>query len=190
MGQLLILLAVALVAAALVWGVAVLITGGDPGLEPAEPDGRANPLPNVRPLHEADLGAVRFDTTVRGYRMAQVDQAIRRAAYDIGYKAELINVLEAEVSALREGRTEDAEVLRKAREAAQRPRTPEMAPVAQDEPDGQIVLDAAAAEPFAEAEPEAAPAAEASDPVDVAEPDDTVDADADAALAVPADAEK
>ena len=50
--------------------------------------------------------------------MAQVDQALRRAAYDIGYKDELIGVLEAEVTALREGRARDADVLRRAREAA------------------------------------------------------------------------
>jgi hypothetical protein len=50
--------------------------------------------------------------------MAQVDQALTRAAYDIGYKDELISVLEAEVTALREGRTSDADVLRRAREAA------------------------------------------------------------------------
>jgi DivIVA domain-containing protein len=186
MGQMLILLAVALVAAALVWGVAVLIQGGDPGLQPAEPDGRAVPLPTVRPLHEADLGSVRFDTAARGYRMAQVDQAIRRAAYDIGYKEELITVLEAEVTALRDGRTEDAEVLRKAREAAQRPRTAEIVRVSDGEADGMIVLDAAAAEAVVEAGPEAA-TPEAVEPAAV-EPDDTVDADA--ALAVPADAEK
>ena len=48
--------------------------------------------------------------------MDQVDQAMRRAAYDIGYKSELIGVLEAEVIALREGRTDDADVLRQARE--------------------------------------------------------------------------
>jgi DivIVA domain-containing protein len=121
MGQILILLVVALVAAALVFGVVTLITGGDPGLEPAEPDGTAVPLPVSRPLTEVDLSTVRFDTAVRGYRMAQVDQALRRAAYDLGYKEELINVLEAEVTALREGRVEDAETLRKARENAARP---------------------------------------------------------------------
>jgi hypothetical protein len=53
--------------------------------------------------------------------MVQVDQALRRAAYDIGYKDELIGVLEAEVTALREGRTLDADALRRAREAAQQP---------------------------------------------------------------------
>lgn len=123
MAQFLILVVVALVAAALAWGVAVLLTGRDPGLEPAEPDGRSAALPADRPLTELDLGQLRFDLAARGYRMIQVDQALRRAGYDIGYKEELINVLEAEVSALRDGRLEEAEALRTAREAAQRPRT-------------------------------------------------------------------
>jgi|SRR5205807_594227 len=145
MGQLLILLAVAIVAAALAWGIAVLLLGRDPGLEPAEPDGRAVPLPTVRPLTESDVNMLRFDTGARGYRMVQVDQALRRAAYDIGYKEELINVLEAEVAALREGRTEDAETLRRAREAAQRPRSAE--PVDTPEPDHAADAEAPADKP-------------------------------------------
>jgi len=76
------------------------------------------PLPTSRPLTESDLDRVRFDTALRGYRMAQVDQALRRAAYDIGYKDELIGVLEAEVVALRAGRTADADALRQIRDAA------------------------------------------------------------------------
>ncbi|MGV9211109.1 DivIVA domain-containing protein [Micromonospora sp. RB23] len=118
MGQLLLLLVVALTVAAVVFGVTVLVGGRDPGLAPTEPDSQAVPLPGTRPLRESDVGAVRFDTGLRGYRMAQVDQAMRRAAYDIGYKSELIGVLEAEVIALREGRTDDADVLRRAREQA------------------------------------------------------------------------
>ncbi|MGN9764783.1 DivIVA domain-containing protein [Micromonospora sp. SD12] len=118
MGQVLLLLVVALTVAAVVFGVTVLVSGRDPGLAPAEPDGRAVPLPAARPLRESDVGEVRFDTALRGYRMAQVDHAMRRAAYDIGYKSELIGVLEAEVAALREGRTADADDLRKAREQA------------------------------------------------------------------------
>jgi DivIVA domain-containing protein len=121
MGQLFIVLAVALVAAALVFGITVLIMGGDQGLEPAEPDGRSVPLPGCRPLTESDLGELRFDVTLRGYRMTQVDQALRRAGYDFGYKEELIGVLEAEVEALRAGRVEEADTLRAAREAAARP---------------------------------------------------------------------
>lgn len=118
MGQVLLLLVVALTVAAVIFGVTVLVTGRDPGLAPAEPDGVAVPLPSTRPLRESDVGEVRFDTALRGYRMAQVDQAMRRAAYDIGYKTELIGVLEAEVTALREGRVADAEALCRAREQA------------------------------------------------------------------------
>ncbi|WP_030486541.1 DivIVA domain-containing protein [Micromonospora chokoriensis] len=116
MGHLLLLLVVALTVAAVIFGVTVLVSGRDPGLVPAEPDSQAVALPGTRPLREPDVGAVRFDTALRGYRMDQVDQAMRRAAYDIGYKSELIGVLESEVIALREGRTDDADVLRQARE--------------------------------------------------------------------------
>ncbi|MEU4687329.1 DivIVA domain-containing protein [Actinoplanes sp. NPDC023714] len=125
MGQLLLFIVVALVVATIVFGVTVLLSGGDSGLTPVEPDGRAVPLPSDRPLGEADISATRFDTVVRGYRMNQVDQALQRAAYDIGYKGELIGVLEAEVAALREGRLEDADALRKAREASAAPAAPE-----------------------------------------------------------------
>ncbi|MFI5833951.1 DivIVA domain-containing protein [Micromonospora sp. NPDC051300] len=118
MGQFLLLLVVALTVAAVVFGVTVLVSGRDPGLVPAEPDGRSVPLPGARPLDESDVTDVRFDTALRGYRMSQVDVALRRAAYDIGYKSELIGVLEAENTALREGRTEDADALRRAREEA------------------------------------------------------------------------
>jgi len=118
MGQLLLLLVVALTVAAVVFGVTVLVTGGDSGLEPVEPDGGSVPLPAGRPLDESDLGNVRFDTALRGYRMAQVDEAMRRAAYDIGYKTELVGVLEAEIEALRAGRLEAADELRQARRAA------------------------------------------------------------------------
>jgi hypothetical protein len=51
--------------------------------------------------------------------MAQVDRAMRRAAYDVGYKDELVAVLEAEVEALRAGRAVEADALRRARIAAQ-----------------------------------------------------------------------
>jgi DivIVA domain-containing protein len=121
MGQLLLFVVVALVVAAIVFGVTVMISGGDPGLTPVEPDGKSLPLPSDRPLGEEDVFRTKFDTAFRGYRMSQVDQALQRAAYDIGYKGELIGVLEAEVTALREGRTADADVLRRAREAAVAP---------------------------------------------------------------------
>jgi DivIVA domain-containing protein len=118
MGQLLLLTIGALVIGAIGFGVAVLITGSDPGLAPVESQGQPVPLPVDRPLAEGDLTRTRFDTALRGYRMGQVDAALRRVAYDIGYKLELIGVLEAEVEALRDGRPGDADKLRAAREAA------------------------------------------------------------------------
>ena len=102
MGSLLLFVVVALVVAAIVFGVTVMFGGGDSGLTPVEPDGRAVPLPTDRPLGEEDVEHTKFDLAWRGYRMNQVDDALRRAAYDIGYKDELIGVLEAEVAALRE----------------------------------------------------------------------------------------
>jgi DivIVA domain-containing protein len=128
MGQLLLFIVVALVVGAIVFGVTVMMSGGDSGLTPVEPDGAALPLPSDRPLGEEDVIRTRFDTAVRGYRMSQVDQALQRAAYDIGYKGELIGVLEAEVTALREGRLADADVLRRAREAAVAPPPQQSAP--------------------------------------------------------------
>jgi DivIVA domain-containing protein len=118
MAEFLLVLIAAVVVGAIGFGVSLLITGDDPGIEGHEPDGRSVPLPSSRPLVEGDVNQVRFDTVVRGYRMNQVDTALRRAGYDIGYKEELIQVLEAEIKALREGRKEDADALRDAREAA------------------------------------------------------------------------
>jgi DivIVA domain-containing protein len=121
MSAVLLILVVVLVVASLVFGVMSLLSGDDPGLAAAEPDERAAPLPNNRSLKESDLKTVRFDVGWRGYRMVQVDRVLRRTAYDIGYKDEMIAVLEAEVAALRDGRIEDAELLRKARESAASP---------------------------------------------------------------------
>src|SRR5690242_13938186 len=98
MATVFLVLVVVLVVAALVFGVVTLLSGEDPGISPVDPDGRAQPLPNNRSLTETDLKQVRFDMTLRGYRMGQVDRVLRRTAYDLGYKDEMIAVLEAEVS--------------------------------------------------------------------------------------------
>lgn len=164
MATVFLVLVVVLVVGALVFGVVTLLSGEDPGISAVEPDGRAQPLPNNRSLTEADLKEVRFDMTLRGYRMAQVDRVLRRTAYDLGYKDEMIAVLEAEVTALRDGRLEDAELLRKARESAANPspvretevpvRGPEPAVVDEPQPPQASEAAVGAAEP---AEPEQEP---------------------------------
>ncbi|HEY8452659.1 MAG: DivIVA domain-containing protein [Micromonosporaceae bacterium] len=121
MGVVLFLIAAALTIGGVIYGAKVLVEGRDPGLRDVEPDGRAVPLPADRPLTESDLERVRFDTALRGYRMDQVDAALARTAYDLGYKEELIGILQAEVEALWAGRVAEAEALRQARTAAQVP---------------------------------------------------------------------
>lgn len=187
MGQLLLLLVVALTVAAVVFGVTVLVTGRDPGLAPVEPDGRAVPLPGTRPLVETDVAEVRFDTTFRGYRMVQVDQAMRRAAYDIGYKDELIGVLEAEVTALREGRAAEADVLRRAREAAIAPERPEPETVPARAASGPVVSDPVTADTGPDpAAPQGAPDVTGSTAVGVPEPGTTPGARTEPARSGPA----
>jgi DivIVA domain-containing protein len=166
MGQLLLFIVVALVVASILFGVTVMLSGSDPGLTPVEPDGRSVALPSDRPLGEEDIIRTRFDTAMRGYRMNQVDAALQRAAYDIGYKGELIGVLEAEVAALREGRLADADVLRKAREAALAPppaSSSDAVPV--PPPDDKVIEltpDVPAVEPAPAPEPSAPPAGPAA----------------------------
>ncbi len=166
----LLLIVVALTVGAVVFGVMTLVTGGDPGLAPAEPDERATPLPADRPLVEGDVSRVTFDPTWRGYRMAQVDQTLRRLAYDIGYKSELIQVLEAEVTALREGRLDDADTLARARASALGQVTG-MAAALAEEPAAADGTDAEPAElvPAAEAEPAEQPADEPEHDTDTPE---------------------
>jgi DivIVA domain-containing protein len=159
-----------------VFGVISMLSGDDPGLSPVEPDGRSRPLPNNRSLSELDLKEVRFDVGLRGYRMAQVDRVLRRTAYDLGYKDEMIAVLEAEVMALRDGRTEDAELLRKARESAANPAT---AAASDDEPDDQTNeepdVPAKLTEPVEPAEPADDPAGTVDGPSEAAgKPSDTI----------------
>jgi len=173
MGQLLLFIVVALVVAAIVFGMTVMFGGGDSGLTPVEPDGAAVPLPSDRPLGEEDIVRTRFDTAFRGYRMDQVDQALQRAAYDIGYKGELIGVLEAEVAALRDGRLADADVLRRAREAAVAPADPAVPPpptpdrVPDDPPVTEIsTTPAPASETVAENAAETVGEAKESEPVE------------------------
>jgi DivIVA domain-containing protein len=171
--QILLVVAVALTVGAVVFGITMLATGEDRGLRPVEPDGRAVPLPADRPLVEPDLVEVRFDTALRGYRMAQVDAALKRAAYDIGYKDELVKVLQAEVDALREGRLPDAEVLRRAREAAVAPVQPDPEEPA-DQPPGPaaapVPVPVPVPVPALEPEPAAGPLPAEPEPADPAPP--------------------
>jgi DivIVA domain-containing protein len=167
------ILVVALTIGGVVFGVMTLIGGGDPGLRPVDADSRARLLPGDRPLVESDVSKTRFDLILRGYRMDQVDQTLRRLAYDIGYKSELIQVLEAEIIALREGRLEDADTLADARAASLDPGRRGDAPI---EVDQELPPQEAAEIALEPAEPSEVPTVAAE-----AEPDDDIDTETDLA---------
>ena len=154
------ILVVALTIGGVVFGVMTLIGGGDPGLRPVDADSRARLLPGDRPLVESDVSKASFDLVFRGYRMDQVDQTLRRLAYDIGYKSELIQVLEAEIVALREGRLEDADTLADARAASLEPSLRGEAAREGALEEGALEDEAPAEDPSAEPEEPAAQAAE------------------------------
>ncbi len=82
-----------LVVAAL--GVAAVVAAGGLGQMNAEPirDVYRQDLPTDRPLLAADVEAVQFAVTFRGYAMAQVDDLLERLGREIAYRDHLIEEL-------------------------------------------------------------------------------------------------
>lgn len=88
-----------LVVAAL--GVAAVVAAGGLGQMNAEPirDVYRQDLPTDRPLLAADIEAVQFAVTFRGYAMAQVDDILERLAREIAYRDHLIEEMSRPVQA-------------------------------------------------------------------------------------------
>ena len=101
MTDFLLIVVAAVVIAGLVFGVFAFAVGREAGLSDPEPDGSSlEPAPD-RALTADDLAAARFDVTVRGYRMAQVDALLARAAEELQRSTERVDALEREVAELR-----------------------------------------------------------------------------------------
>ncbi|MEV5612010.1 DivIVA domain-containing protein [Streptomyces sp. NPDC052225] len=92
-----------LVAALVVVVAAVTLAvlgGGDGGALRDEPSQfYADPLPPDRPLVPADVEALRLPTAVRGYRMAEVDDALNRLGAELAEREARIGELEAALAA-------------------------------------------------------------------------------------------
>ncbi|MGH8794087.1 MAG: DivIVA domain-containing protein [Stackebrandtia sp.] len=149
-------------AGGLAFAIVVLVTGDDPGLSPQSGDGVPVELPGDRPLSESDVANTRFDTGLRGYRTTQVDAALARLAYDVGFKDELIKVLASEVAALRDGRLADADVLEEVRRRA----LGEAAPKPEPEPEPELEPEPPEDSDDARPAPEKQPVSESSDGAD------------------------
>ncbi|WP_051392826.1 DivIVA domain-containing protein [Glycomyces arizonensis] len=88
------------VAAIGVWiafSIVVWATGQD-GLRDNSPEDAPAGLGEEGPVTESGVGALRFDTGLRGYRTAQVDAAMNRLAWEIGRRDERLAELEKELA--------------------------------------------------------------------------------------------
>ncbi|GGS26427.1 hypothetical protein GCM10010259_34080 [Streptomyces daghestanicus] len=86
-------IALAVVVAAVTLAV---VGGGESGpLPEAAPERPADALPAERPVHRADVENLRFPLTVRGYRMADVDDALGRLGAELAERDARIADLEA-----------------------------------------------------------------------------------------------
>lgn len=79
-----------------VGGVTLAVVGGGDGpLTEAPPDRLDEPLPADRPLARADVEALRLPMTLRGYRMADVDDVLGRLGAELAERDARIAELEA-----------------------------------------------------------------------------------------------
>ncbi|MEU2213193.1 DivIVA domain-containing protein [Streptomyces hygroscopicus] len=79
-----------------VGGVTLAVVGGGDGpLPEAPPDRLDAPLPADRPLARTDVEALRLPMTLRGYRMADVDDVLGRLGAELAERDARIAELEA-----------------------------------------------------------------------------------------------
>ena len=73
-----------------------VVGGGESGpLPEAAPERLDDPLPLDRPIGRADVESVRFPLAARGYRMADVDDALSRLAAELAERDARIADLES-----------------------------------------------------------------------------------------------
>ena len=84
--------------AVVVAAVTLAVVGGGEGAGPlpeAAPERLHDPLPPDRPLDRSDVDLLRFPLSVRGYRMADVDDALNRLAAELAERDARIADLES-----------------------------------------------------------------------------------------------
>ncbi|MFD9542193.1 DivIVA domain-containing protein [Streptomyces sp. NPDC060022] len=87
------LLTMAVVVAAVT--LAVVGGGGSAVLQDVEPERLTDPLPTNRPVGRADIEVLRLPLAVRGYRMAEVDEALGRLGAELAERDARIAELES-----------------------------------------------------------------------------------------------
>ncbi|MEV3871247.1 DivIVA domain-containing protein [Streptomyces sp. NPDC049906] len=89
-----------------VGAVTLAVVGGGEGgpLSSVPPERYAEPLPPDRPVRRADVDALRFPLALRGYRMAEVDEALGRLGAELSERDARIQELEARLAGARAAR--------------------------------------------------------------------------------------
>ncbi|MER6269486.1 MULTISPECIES: DivIVA domain-containing protein [Streptomyces] len=93
--------ALAVVVAAVTLSV---VSGGESGpLPEVAPERLADPLPPDRPVNRADVESIRFPLVPRGYRMADVDDALSRLGAELAERDARIADLESALAGAQAG---------------------------------------------------------------------------------------
>ncbi|GAA4783801.1 DivIVA domain-containing protein [Streptomyces ziwulingensis] len=89
--------------AVVVAAVTLAVVGGGEGgpLPDVAPERLRDPLPLDRPVGRADVESLRFPLTVRGYRMADVDDALGRLGAELAERDARIADLESALAGSR-----------------------------------------------------------------------------------------
>ncbi|MDI3407785.1 hypothetical protein [Streptomyces cavernicola] len=91
-------LLIALVVVVAAVTLAVVGGGESTALPDAEPERLTDPLPVTRPVHRADVEALRLPLALRGYRMLDVDDALSRLGAELAERDARIAELEASLA--------------------------------------------------------------------------------------------
>jgi DivIVA domain-containing protein len=121
------LLAMVVVVAA----VTLAVVGGGKSaiLQDAAPEQLTDPLPATRPVGRADVEALRLPVTARGYRMADVDDALGRLGAELAERDARIAELESALAGAQATRAGRPDLLKRPEE---RPHAPWESPEPQD----------------------------------------------------------
>jgi DivIVA domain-containing protein len=82
-----------LVSAGVIFAIFAVTVGRGGSMTQFQPDWPGQPLPQDRPVRASDLADARFSVAFRGYRMAEVDEALDRLAVEIAQRDERIQEL-------------------------------------------------------------------------------------------------
>jgi DivIVA domain-containing protein len=82
-----------LVSAGVIFAIFAVTVGRGGSMAQFQPDWPGQPLPQDRPVRASDLADARFSVAFRGYRMAEVDEALDRLAFEIAQRDERIQQL-------------------------------------------------------------------------------------------------